>query len=102
VRTREEVVSFLKNAEPILCVGIVEEFHLRRDVWLTVPAERAQILRQFGLVMRGNTFRPYESWSEVQGILVTKNGKVYYWQQWSDQLLCLRDDAGGTCVLQKK
>ncbi|MEO6789121.1 MAG: hypothetical protein ABI318_23610, partial [Chthoniobacteraceae bacterium] len=100
LRSEAQVLSFLKTAKPIKCTGIVEEFQMREDAWLTLSPERAQNSRTFRQTMRGDAIQPYKSFVKVQGILVTKNGKVYYWEQWGDALLCLRDDAGGTCVLK--
>lgn len=102
LRSKEQVTSFLKAPKPIKCAGVLDEFHLREDAWLTLSPERAEINRMFNSVMRGDAFQPYQSDTKVQGVLVTKTGKVYYWEQWSDTLLCLRDDAGGTCVLESR
>lgn len=105
LRSQAQVTSFLKAAKPVKCAGVLDEFHLRDDAWLTLPPERAKINRMFHTAMRGDAIQPWpynKSSIEVQGVLVTKTGKVYYWEQWSDSLLSLRDDAGGTCVLESK
>jgi hypothetical protein len=36
----------------------------------------------------------------LDGALATQDGKVFFWEQWGDNLLCLSDSSGAECGLE--
>jgi len=104
VRQPEAVVlKLLRKGKPIRCAGVVDEFAIQERAWITLPPEQAEITRKWSPgLMRGDAVQigPMHMDTQVQGIVVAAKGKIFYWEQWGDNLLALRDDAGGMCVLQ--
>ncbi len=108
LRSKTAILSLLKVGKQVPCACLEDEFELRKNAWLTLPPAMAQTRRQFGGApaeeMRGDAIKigldTINADFQVQGIIVTRKGKVFYWKQWGDHLLALRDDKGGCSVLQ--
>ena len=107
-RPKAVILSLIKTGRQVPCTDLLEAYELRKNAWLTMPAAQAQPWRDLGdhtaKQMRGDAIPidPLSGDPQVQGLIVTRKGKVYYWEQWSDRLLALRDDTGGCRVLQSK
>ncbi len=98
------MLKLLRKGKPIRCANVTDEFDIRERAWFTLPPEQAAWTRKFmpAARMQGDAVQigPMHMETQVQGILVTTQRKIFYWEQWGDNLLALRDDAGGMCVLQ--
>jgi hypothetical protein len=102
---QEDIMRFLRTGKAVPCTSMLDEEELRKNAWLTLPKERAKLAREGGLgaAMMGDAvprglFKGPEL--QVRGILVTKEGRILFWDRWSDHLLALRDESGGLCVLK--
>jgi hypothetical protein len=64
--------------------------------------EQVLVLLRLSIKPLGDAARmgPEDMNRQVQGVTATAKGKFFYCEQWGDNLLALRDDAGGLRVLQ--
>ncbi|HSI13906.1 MAG TPA: hypothetical protein VK961_17805 [Chthoniobacter sp.] len=98
-RTRKELLRFLREGKALHYTTFMECMEIKRPARITVPAETAALYKRYGFPI-GRRVGPGEADLEISGVFTTQNGKVYFWEQWGDDLLQISDSTGAECALK--
>jgi|SRR5687768_6112062 len=100
-RMKEDIVPFLQRGKVIHYTTFSQQFDIRKPALVTLPPKLADGFRRlFGESFAGGRVNPFEADLHIGGTLATKDAKVFFWEQWGDDVIQLSDSSGAECVLK--
>jgi hypothetical protein len=100
LRSKDYVLHFLREGKTLHYGNFFDRFQISNPARVTLPASLVKRFEAFGITFPDQRVKPLESDLEIAGVFATKDGQVYFWEQWGDDVIQISDTSGAECALK--